>query len=1108
MLPTHQLLRVNFTADVSDFVAGELRKEIVHADLFEESPVVYVAGHERRARDVRRAVQASFPEGTPERVARDLLLRYSPEIRLCSDVDRDFEFFACLHGALTEIGSTRVASRALVDALLEAWRRLAAGLEPSRRGAPALGKLLAPLGDRGRLLQAVSVRYQASLARTGRVDFDDVLWKCAELLPRWSSLGFAPRLVLVDELDAASPARLAFLKALLAAGSRGLVILRGSAEELPFLRPTHEALQGIVLQDFGGNARAPIECTEFPRAAFVRAFLCGDNGVIPQSVELRRPAGRAAEVRDVAREIKRLAQSGMSLDEVAVALPRAENYRGIISETFDAAGISFDSPLETPLAQTAPVAALLDLIRAARGGFERAELLDALATPLLPFALSHAETNRSQRLARLEQATRKAGIVGGKRLEHDWLEPLRTSGAHDRLEKGDLGFLETLWSLLRPFAVQEQKPVQFFEAVNALVRDSGMRAVLKDDARRGLDGAAASLIALHEFGALVGQLRSGFDAVALASMPTVDLSRALYEQASTRTLRPPESAGSRVRVLGLKELRGARFSHVFVLGLTDEDLPLGESESMFFSRPMEEQLADLTNAAAARELCRPVETSSQADYLYAGALLSGSARLLLSLPKALGEKTGVSAAPHARLLSGAKIELSDLRGDAHDSPISQHSLASAAGIALGEVECGVKAGAKLLVSGSLAAGLRGRAIELSREDLTSIPGVFEGALEPGKLALRFGPGAPEKSRHTFSPSQIDTYSDCPMRFWMRYVMQIKPPEEPTRDTPPTAVGSLVHRVFELFVHHLRCALGQSTVLDNPLDRAPVRVLDLAPDPVEARALALPLMRAALESARRELKPHGPFWAGTLAALAAGLDGPTVMGQGLLARFIDYEIERNRRGLGIRFVELKIGTGERKSELEPDVYVGAVDLPLGEGFVRLQGSVDRVDQGERGLEIIDYKTGSAKSMSEIRDGAAFQLPIYLAAVSAKTGCAPWGMAYLKTPLLGVIDVVDVTQARGKPAYDVSALVTQALPRRLGGILGALSKGVFVHLPARPPGGSHSPCNYCEFSTACARREDVIVARQDRVNTDPASLVGAYRPDTPPARQEDVAAGGLA
>lgn len=1099
MPPAHQFLRLDLCQDATSDVVRELTSELTHADPFDPALVIYVAGHERKAREVRRQVRSDFPEGTPERVARELLKRFAPHLLLSRGVERDFDLFAHLHDALRDEGIPRSASRALVDEVLQAWRRMTAALPPREREFGALA-WLEHLGPRGRLLRAVTARYQQSLRQRGRLDHDDVLWHSAELLPRWREAGFTPRLVVADELDEVSPARARFLEALLGCSERSLVILRGTGETIPFLRPAQEALQDIVLRSLQGGARPANAPNEHPRSDLVRAWLEGLSLTLPPGVSVRQCPTRQSELAACVRDIKRLALSGVGLDRMAVALPRAEHYAARLDEVFSDAGVPFDSPLEESLSDTPPVAALLGLVRCARMGFERAELLDALASPLLRFGATDEE-GRAERRARLERISRDAGIVGGPSLKEDWLKPLESLAQRPAAE--DLVFLESLFQWLQPFARREVRPAAFFEALKRLTEASEMSSVLKQDAREGLPGAALRMAALHEFGRLTRDLLEGFARIGDQAMPGAELHRALVEQAQTRGVREPENEGPRVRVLGLKELRGSSFDHVFVLGLTDRDLPLSEGDSMFFSRGVLEEVEGALGAAAARTLCLPVDTATQADYLFSGLLLSGRQSLCLSLPQREGETPFVAAAPLARLLALAGLELKDMARQPDPAPVSEAELSAAAGKALREVELGAPARSQLkLDTAFLGAGIRGREVELCRSDVTAPPTAFDGLVgELPELAAAFSAQAPDATRHVFSPSQLDTYADCPQRFWLRYVLHIRPPEEPTRDTPPTAVGTLVHRVFELFVHALRHSLGQPPMLPNPLNRKPVMVRSLSTDEGKARSQACELMRLALARASDELKPHGAFWAGTLRLLGAGLQGDSELGRGLLARFIDHELERNSAGLGIRFVELRIGPGEAATNDQPDVCAGAVDMPLGRGFIRLRGSIDRVDEGPQGLEIIDYKTGSSKTMAEVRDGAAFQLPVYLAAVSAKTGSAPHGMSYLKTPPIGVISINDVTQHRGKPAYDVAELVLKHLPRRLEAMLEALAKGVFVHLPWRAPGGS--PCNYCEFATACARHDDTIMARQQRAaQGDAWFMAGAYRPDAAPGKKEET------
>lgn len=248
-----------------------------------------------------------------------------------------------------------------------------------------------------------------------------------------------------------------------------------------------------------------------------------------------------------------------------------------------------------------------------------------------------------------------------------------------------------------------------------------------------------------------------------------------------------------------------------------------------------------------------------------------------------------------------------------------------------------------------------------------------------------------------------------------------------------------------------------------------------------------LIRAAFDQACAAEKTDGPFWEGVKRQVVAGLPGEpdAGLGRGLLARFVDEELARAKQGIGARFVEFDFGKDNTPKPDTPDAVPAPIDLPLESGFIRLMGSVDRVDEGPDGLEIVDYKTGGAKTTAEVRDGKAFQLATYLAAISRLTGNQPRGMSYLLAPTQKKVERKEVWVQRGKPAFDVAQLVNEVLPRRLSRVMQALSGGVFAHLPFTRPG---APCRYCDYASACARRDDVIEERQHRND-----VPGAYQPD---------------
>lgn len=1086
-MPTLELLRVPFAADVDDFVATRLAAAARSVPELDACPVVYLTHTDRRGRMIARRAGEHFPRGTPEYVARKLVHRHEPALQPITDVERDFAFFVALAGALEAVGSDRRAGRPLVDELLAAHRRLCQALPPSQRTPAAMAEWTAELGPRGQLLAEVMGRYRAQLA--GRFETEDASWLAAERMMAWD---FAPALVIVDDLDRISPARRALLKALCGKAGRVLFLLRGIRESnepgslLEYVADAHIQQQEIVLQA-GGTVLPERDWPSRAGSNLADAWLSGAS-VSDKRLTLLRPSNRESEVREAARVIKRAHAEGVSLREIGVAMPAMGKYRELIEEQFTNSGIPFDAPFELPLDQVTPVAATIDFLRCAVGGLERLELLDALASPFATFGAAD-EALRLTRLEALGNETRAAYVVGGRDMQRDWLGKLPAGAS-------SAAFLATLLPMLVPLSARRAPAADYISRVMALHDAMGVRAVCRADTG---PGAAMRAEAEHEWRNLLAQMQAEFARAGNPALPVSELLRALVEQARTRAVRSPELFDDRVQVLGLRELRGSAFRRLIVLGLADTDLPLGAEESMFLPEARLDALAEKLGRAVASELCRPVDTAHQAGYLYAHMLLAAGESLVLSLPGVERDTPFVPAAVHARLLRAAGVtSLDRLPGASAAAPAtSANDYAVQVALALCDQELRDARPTTRLPLGAVARkGLRGRVLELARSDMAAHATEYEGAVgELAGLQQRFA--LEGDGRRAFSPSQLDTYAACPLRFWSRYVLVVKVNEEPTLDTRPNAVGTFLHEVFERFVLLLRRHAGQPDVLPDPVLRKPVNLAAIGGR--QARELGLRLMGEAFGQASQSGYTEGPFWDGVKRLVAAGLPGEPELGlgQGLLVRFVDFELARNEAGFGVRFVEFSFGMGDSPTPAAPDVVPEPLELPVPGGTIPLMGSVDRVDEGPDGLCILDYKTGGARGAAEIRDGKAFQLPAYLAAISDVAESAPSGMGYVTVPPSGSPELKDVTLLNNKPAFDVQQLVTQHLPRRLGAMIAAMRGGLYPHVPFKQ---SKSPCRYCEYSQTCARRDEVIDERRRR-NERGAGQPGIYLPEAPPAKPDN-------
>ena len=145
-----------------------------------------------------------------------------------------------------------------------------------------------------------------------------------------------------------------------------------------------------------------------------------------------------------------------------------------------------------------------------------------------------------------------------------------------------------------------------------------------------------------------------------------------------------------------------------------------------------------------------------------------------------------------------------------------------------------------------------------------------------------------------------------------------------------------------------------------------------------------------------------------------------------------------------------------------------------GGLVVRGKIDRVDADPQGtvLFVIDYKTGSIPSFSEIGTEKGLQLPLYLLALAAKRPKARViGGAYLslKDMARSGIIAADAIGALGKQSQGCRPLDADAEERLLGDALATgikaasdIRNGFIAPLPGRkcPP--------WCELGPACRSR----------------------------------------
>jgi ATP-dependent helicase/nuclease subunit B len=223
---------------------------------------------------------------------------------------------------------------------------------------------------------------------------------------------------------------------------------------------------------------------------------------------------------------------------------------------------------------------------------------------------------------------------------------------------------------------------------------------------------------------------------------------------------------------------------------------------------------------------------------------------------------------------------------------------------------------------------------------------------------RFNPFSPEGP--VLSAGSLQTVGACPLRYFFKVLLQIKPPEETVPDPDqwldPLTSGSLLHEVFREFM----ASLIEKGELPNRDRDMPLLESILARQVARYRDLYPPASEAVFKARCEDL----------LAAAKV---------------FLGEEEEFCRESTPL-FLEVALGMKQDGCPTPMDT-AEPIPFQLPDGKrIHVRGRIDRIDQvGEGAYSIWDYKTGSAsiyRDKDPFRQGRLVQHALYLAMAEAR------------------------------------------------------------------------------------------------------------------------------
>jgi len=285
---------------------------------------------------------------------------------------------------------------------------------------------------------------------------------------------------------------------------------------------------------------------------------------------------------------------------------------------------------------------------------------------------------------------------------------------------------------------------------------------------------------------------------------------------------------------------------------------------------------------------------------------------------------------------------------------------------------------------------------------------------PG-IALQPRPAIPaDRLPATISASDYQLLMDCPYHYYTARCLKLAAPEAIREALAKADYGQRVHRCLEAF--------------HSGVDKLPGPFKDTLTNTRRDEAIQL-LNSIADEIFREDLADNF--------AHRAWLQ----LWQTIIPEYVDWQIQRN--------TEWQV----KETEASCDIAL----TPQ----LNIKGRLDRIDQANGDLAVIDYKTGSVSSTRDVLSGEAVQLPFY--ALLSKADNKPVSrVEYLKLDKPG--NVGSAATLEGHQLDDILELTEQ----RLHTIMQQIQDGAGL-----PAWANDKKCGRCDMQTICRRQvwEDI-------------------------------------
>ncbi len=643
------------------------------------------------------------------------------------------------------------------------------------------------------------------------------------------------------------------------------------------------------------------------------------------------------EITFVAKEIKHLLLTNKDLNpaDICVLFHRISGFTPWIRAIFDSYGLPVNITDRFKTGDFSSVSGLLDLLKVNYSRFDHSAVSRVLANPFLRARYGDP--------VHYKQACAYIRVGSGYRKMHKLLTDASISLAGERNstdEDGEetgirasvisaLKTIELLHSDLAPLTV-EQGPGEFVKNLRHLMGKIGYVANF-------LNGKGGS--ALFNIRALSSYIRSAdrlfevlseYDNRPRTFEEYLETLIDLSQETKFNLIEQPETG---VMITTPDEIRGLKFSHLFICALNEGDFPTRYRPEIFKYDGASEQIK--RHSAEERLLFYQALSAWKGDK---------SGHLYLTNSRRTSSKENVESFFKREMRSLFTITAKDTTP--YDSMIYSGKEVWESGIWKELSDSEEKAEVYSRIKDHLQQSNRSEGYEGSS---------FAGFLnfDPDDET---GPGFPviQRVNEPFAPTALESYANCPYQFFVRHILKVKPAEDLSGDLDAREYGTLLHEILNEFHTKLR---EENKTVKSSSDE-------------ELRNYLKTMVGIAGKNQKVKLQELLDTESFIAAEKILGIAGDETMS--VLWKYLVLARD-SESGLIPSLFENRF-SGLRLKGLNSESRPAAYDI-------KIHGTIDRIDidPAEKVYKVIDYKSGKSDyQTANISSGKKLQIPVYMMA----------------------------------------------------------------------------------------------------------------------------------